>query len=452
MRPGFLLDIDDASRYVDWECMKSLPGKIALLSTFAAAAIAAGGGVASADVTCNKVASPTGSDTAAGTAAAPYRTALKLVSSLAAGQTGCLRAGTYVESIDDYTPNLTLTSYPGERATLKGRLYISDQASGTTVSSLNLDGRNASAGSASPTITGSDVTFTDNDVTNYNTAICFMVGSPVVGQARNVVIADNNIHNCGKLPAANHDHGIYLEAADGTVIRNNWIHNNADRGIQLFPNADNSVITGNVIDSNGEGIIFSGEFVNSGVFQTSDGQGTYETSDNNLVEHNVITNALVRHNVESAYPDGMPAGTGNAVRNNCIAGAHGWYAEADGSGIQKPQEGFTATNNVIADPQYVGASSGNYSLQAGSPCASILAGANVTPPPPSDPPPSDPPPSDPPTAPPASPPTAPPASEPTPPPASAPTEPPAKGSGKKKRRKHGRVSRPQKRTHHKHAH
>ena len=407
--------------------------KLGLLGVVVAAIIAASGGVANADVTCTKVVSTTGSDAAAGTAAAPYRTAQKLVSSLAAGQTGCLRAGTYVESIDDYTPNLTVTSYPGERATLKGRLYISDQASGTTVSSLNLDGRSASAGSASPTITGSDVTFTDNDVTNYNTAICFMVGSPVVGQARNIVIANNNIHNCGKLPAANHDHGIYLEAADGTVIRNNWIHNNADRGIQLFPNADHSVITGNVIDSNGEGIIFSGEFVDSGVFQTSDGQGTYETSDNNHVEHNLITNSLVRHNVESAYPDGMPFGKGNVVDNNCIAGANGWYAEADGSGIQSPQEGFTATNNLVADPKYVAASSGNYNLQSGSPCASVLDGANVTPPPASDP-----------TPPPASHPTPPPA-DPTPPPTSdpvsSPSRHPAKHGGKKGHRKSSRIAR-----------
>jgi parallel beta-helix repeat protein len=321
---------------------------------------------------------------------------------MAPGQTGCLRAGTYVESIDDYTPNLTLTSYPGERATLQGRLYIADQASGTTVTSLNLDGRNESAGSASPTITASNVTFSDNDVTNFNTAICFMVGSPVVGQAHNVVIDGNNIHNCGKLPAANHDHGIYLEAADGTVIRNNWIHDNADRGIQLFPNADNSVISGNVIDSNGEGIIFSGEFVTDGVFQTSDGQGTYETSDNNVVEHNVITNSLVRHNVESAYPDGMPGGTGNMVKDNCIAGAHDWYAEADGSGIQSPQEGFVASDNLVADPSYVDATDGNYAVQSTSPCAPILSGGNVDPstgpvnsetPPPSSSPPSSSPPS-----------------------------------------------------------
>jgi hypothetical protein len=392
--------------------------KLGLLGAVVAALIAASGGVASADATCNKVASPSGSDAAAGTAAAPYRTALRLVGSLSSGQTGCLRAGTYVESIDVRTPSTTLTSYPGERATLRGRLYVAASASGTTISSLNLDGRSENPDAEGETIDADNVTVSGNDITNYNTAICLGVGNASYGRAHNLVIENNNIHNCGKLPAANHDHGIYLEDADGTVVRNNWIHDNADRGIQFFPNADNSVITGNVIDSNGQGIIFSGEFVN----------GRYETSDNNLVEHNVITNSLVRHNVESAYPGGMPFGSNNVVQDNCIAGANGWYEEADGSGIQSPQEGFVASNNLVADPNYVDPATRDYHLRSSSPCASILTGGDVdpssgpvndpTPPPPT----STPPTSTPPTS--------------TPPATSPPKKPP-----KKKRRRHAHRAR-----------
>ena len=46
-------------------------------------------------VSCTKVASTTGSDSAAGTAASPYRTVDRLADSLQPGQTGCLRAGTF---------------------------------------------------------------------------------------------------------------------------------------------------------------------------------------------------------------------------------------------------------------------------------------------------------------------------------------------------------------------
>ena len=48
-----------------------------------------------AGTTCDRVAAPSGSDAAAGTESAPYATAQKLADSLSAGQTGCLRAGTY---------------------------------------------------------------------------------------------------------------------------------------------------------------------------------------------------------------------------------------------------------------------------------------------------------------------------------------------------------------------
>src|SRR5690348_5296917 len=54
-----------------------------------------GTGRAPAATTCALVASPSGSDSAPGTPAAPFRTAQKLADSLRAGQTGCLRAGTY---------------------------------------------------------------------------------------------------------------------------------------------------------------------------------------------------------------------------------------------------------------------------------------------------------------------------------------------------------------------
>ena len=38
---------------------------------------------------------------------------------------------------------VTLSSYPGERATLRGRLRVKDSANFVTVESLDLDGRDA---------------------------------------------------------------------------------------------------------------------------------------------------------------------------------------------------------------------------------------------------------------------------------------------------------------------
>ena len=79
---------------------------------------------------CTKVASPSGSDSASGSEAAPFRSAQKLADSLASGQTGCLRAGTYTDSafsvVAPHTDNITLRSYPGERAKLSGQIEIAN--------------------------------------------------------------------------------------------------------------------------------------------------------------------------------------------------------------------------------------------------------------------------------------------------------------------------------------
>src|SRR5204863_5834944 len=103
----------------------------------------------------------------------------------------------------------------------------------------------------------------------------------------------------------NHEHGIYLAYSDDTKIVENVVYDNADRGIQLYPDAQGTLVRGNVIDGNGEGVIFSG------VGSTA--------SNDNVVENNVITNSTIRHNIESYYPD--IAGSGNVARNNCVHGA-----------------------------------------------------------------------------------------------------------------------------------
>src|SRR4051794_40800414 len=110
----------------------------AAVAPVAAAAALLFAPTASADTTCNKVASPSGSDSAAGTADAPYETAGKLVTSLAAGETGCLRSGTYLEDLSvrkggTADARITVTSYPGERAKLIGRLWITRTAPNVTI-------------------------------------------------------------------------------------------------------------------------------------------------------------------------------------------------------------------------------------------------------------------------------------------------------------------------------
>ena len=145
---------------------------------------------------------------------------------------------------------------------------------GSTIEGMQLDG----AGGASdigPRIYADGVVLRDNEITNEHTSICVHITAYYSNPPpQGVVIERNRIHDCGALPSTNKDHGIYVANARDTVIRDNWIYDNVDRGIQLYPDAQHTRVIGNVIDGNGEGVVFSGEGA--------------VTSNHNLVEGNVI--------------------------------------------------------------------------------------------------------------------------------------------------------------------
>ena len=323
-----------------------------ILAGIAAAALTAAAPASASAADCDKVAEP-------GPGAAQ-----RLVDSLTPGQVGCLRGGRYAEHVrmnrsGTEAARIVVRSYPGEQAELYGRLYVPDSANFVTFEQLKLNGASTqTCGKAdcllpSPTVNGDDIVFQDNDVTNEHTTICFNLGNAGYGTAKRVIIRRNRIHDCGVLPANNHEHGIYLSESEDVQILDNVIYDNADRGIQLYPNADRTIVRGNVIDGNGVGIIFSGE--------------GGSTSDGNIVENNLITNSNVRRNVESWWPSAV--GTGNVARNNCISGGR--------LGNIGTQEGFVATRNLMVDPQYADRAANDFRLRSGSPCADVLAGGEV---------------------------------------------------------------------------
>ena len=313
---------------------------------------------------CNRVAAPGGSDGAAGTAAAPYATFGKLAHSLAPGQTGCLRAGTYRENVEvnaNGAPGapITIQSYPGERATYLGRLTTDRTSSYLTFQNMVFDGSAApSDGSSlkpSPTVHGESIAFIGNEVTNWHTAICFAVGNESFGRAPRVVIKRNRIHDCGQLPPTNHQHGIYLHSPCCAQVTDNWVYDNADTGIQMFPDADGNHIARNVVYANGDNISFGGD--------TKD--GVCASSDDNLVERNVLAHPNVKENVGSWSGCGKH-GTGNVLRENCI-----WPATFEGT------EGYSLVNNFHVDPQFVNAAAKDFRIVPGTPCAALVSDPGV---------------------------------------------------------------------------
>ena len=207
---------------------------------------------------CDKVASPLGSDAYPGTVAEPYATVEKLANSLHAGPDRLparrrlpgrregrqgRRAGR--ADHDHQLPRRArhrggpLPRGRRPRTTSSSRASTSTGATATTCRARRSTATTSrSATTTSPTTTRRSAS--SSAATSY-------------GRARGTVIERNRIHNCGQLPPTNHHHGIYVEASDGARITDNWIYDNADRGVQLFPDAQGTYIARNVIDGNGQG-------------------------------------------------------------------------------------------------------------------------------------------------------------------------------------------------------
>jgi parallel beta-helix repeat protein len=321
---------------------------------------------------CDRFASPRGSDHSRGTRKRPFRTVQRLADRLRPGQVGCLRRGTYQGNVKfrrrgTRKRRIVVRSFPGEGARILGLVWVSRRARFLTIRGLYLNGRNGRA-TPSPIINAHDVRFVKNDVTNEHTAICFILGNHDYGPADRAQILRNRIHGCGRLPRTNLDHGIYVATADGVKVDGNWIYDNADYGVHLYPNAQGTLVSRNVIFGNGEGLTFSGD------------HGL--ASNNNVVARNVVTGSLRRYDVESYWPAGSPVGTGNVLRQNCVG-----PRVAERGGIIPSQEGFSVLDNLLVTPRFANLARRNLRIVGRSPCARFLGSANSRPGPPERPPP-----------------------------------------------------------------
>ena len=319
---------------------------------------------------CNAYASADGDDGDSGSAEAPFRTVQHLVNSLRAGQVGCLkRTGAFSEG--DFEVNVRSSGAPGAPiviqyepgapavdAPVTGRLLVQQESHDLEFRGLRLNGRNPLAslrgvGAAlpSPTVNGDSITFLANDVSNENSATCFIVGSVLgFGRAQGVKLQRNRIHDCGVKPSplpSSGDHAINLEAADATLIEDNFIFENADRGILLYPDAQGTNINHNVIHTNGRGISFGGEIVPGSGWDPSYAPGTKVYPDNTSVTANVISDSTLNYTdpdhwqVEGYLPWTPPPGpASNQVNANCFA-----HANASRN-IQNPPVAFTHSGNT----------------------------------------------------------------------------------------------------------
>ena len=362
---------------------------ILLLSITAAVAVAPS--PASAAVTCDRVASPSGSNSNSGTVNSPFLTVQKLVDSLSSGQTGCLRAGKYGSGTQTNfsTPGITITSYPGEHATVAGFPYIS--GAGETLSHLSFDldktgdswpalCQGAISGGAQVTygldIEGNNVTlehsnvYVDPSIPMKNRGDGIGVGWQ--NQTSGVVIRDNRVHNVGFCPVE--EHGIYLNKTAGVQVYGNWIYDiPAGTGIQVWDGPTNAHIYDNVIDHTSSCV---------------DVGGNSPVTAGNVIEHNICSNMVGVQQPYKSYCSspgpgctgpakgaplfdywGSGTGRGNSMHNNLMFCADATacstsYGESSGVALS----GNSTGNPRFADANYH--ADHDYRVASGSPAAS----------------------------------------------------------------------------------
>jgi Periplasmic copper-binding protein (NosD) len=317
---------------------------------------------------CDLFASPNGFDgRGRGGFRRPFRTLRRLDEALRPGQTGCLRGGTYGNTnalhylIHNGTSSgrITITSYPGETATVVG--WVSVDASYTTLSHLRIDGSNdlyrdghsGDAGaSGCPNGVSQPLALSGHDdilqFSDYFQSVASLRGTGIGigfgGDGNNTVVRFNKIHDVGQCEAF--DHLIYLSHGNNVQIYGNWMWGDPHgRGVQLYPAPTNARVFGNVIDHAGEGFVI--------------GNDSGENVSGNQIYNNIITGStgLPWQNIPGEaihdYYVGAP-GSGNTFHDNIS------YRNPGGMGRLRRVRAY---GNRTLNPHFINAAAHDYRVQ-----------------------------------------------------------------------------------------
>jgi hypothetical protein len=263
------------------------------------------------------------------------------VNSLATGDIGCLHGGTYTGNFSIGNSGVTLTSYPGETATLNTSSQIELTGASITLSNVKI------VGSSGLTIRayGDNNIIKGNDITNnHNGMSCIIVGGGTI-TTHNLTVTGNKIHGCGG-PGSTLDHGIYASHFVDMTVTDNLIYDVSAYTIQLYPDATHAVIMHNVLDggppSTRGGIVIDASTV----------------SDNHDIERNIIAYAVSGGGIVAK------SGNNNQANYNCFWQDNGGNIGGGGA--------ISQIGNITADPMFVDRANHNYRLAASSACLSVV--------------------------------------------------------------------------------
>ena len=235
----------------------------------------------------------TGNDTNSGTQTSPVATPSKGLELAASGDTVYLRAGTYnvTRFIWVGTPNITIASYPGERARVVGGTADTSSnpqsvfvivANNVTLSDLEIQG-----GSYYGVKIDLDSTATTSGVVIRRCYIHHTGRDSIkTFNADNLVIEDSEIAFSGARDGSNAE-GIDSIASVGVTIRRNYVHDTATTGIYIKGGARNGVVERNRIERTGHAGILLGQDTDFEFMR----DGTQYEAINCIARNNIVINA-----------------------------------------------------------------------------------------------------------------------------------------------------------------
>jgi hypothetical protein len=287
---------------------------------------------------------PTGSDSNAGTLAAPFATPGRAVALAAAGDTIQLRAGTYTitSSLMIRQAGLTLRSYPGESAKIVAGTsdetnltsVIVVYASRVTIQDLELQGASYYG------IKLDDHYGPQSGITIRGVRIHHTGRDGIKAQsADGVVIEGCEISFTGVRDASNAE-GIDIMGSIGATVRGNYVHDIATTGVFVKAGTRQAVVEANRIERTGHaGILLGSE----SAAQYMRNGAVYEASDS-VARNNLVIDASLA---------GLGSIAGDNIRfehNTVINAARSGQAvfRAAPNQYQTPPRNIVLKNNVLA--------------------------------------------------------------------------------------------------------